>query len=475
MALFTYPKAFISSLMLSLSISIYATSFTYDGLTYNILSEDDKTCEVTTSEVDGTITIPSEAMSNNVRYRVVSIGAWAFDNCVNLTSVKIPSSVKSIGFSAFWGCSGLKNINIPNTVETIQNAAFYKCSGLTKVAIPNSITELADNIFTGCSGLTTVELPNSITSIGNYAFMDCSGLTSINIPESVLSIGEYAFSNCSILPEINIPESVTTIERCAFKDCSALKRIVWETDMLDYIRSKLTYIGEEAFAGCVSMKEFRFPRFIEIVGDGAFRRCVSLESISVISFNLKSVGKRAFYECIGLKSASIYYISVLEEETFAGCLNLENVYFSVGDFTIKKRAFYACPRLKYIDLPSKLDYIGEEAFSLCNSLTKINCDNPIPPKIFKNTWDDHTYSTAVLQVKTSAEEAYKNAEGWGNFKYINREPTNAVADVYEDTDTPSTITVYNMQGIRQMVSSRDELSNLTPGIYIQNGKKIIIK
>lgn len=38
-------------------------------------------------------------------YTVTTIGAWAFDDCENLTSVTIPDSVISIGERAFLWCS----------------------------------------------------------------------------------------------------------------------------------------------------------------------------------------------------------------------------------------------------------------------------------------------------------------------------------------------------------------------------------
>jgi len=49
-------------------------------------------------------------------YAVVQIGASAFNNNTNLTSVTIPNSVTSIGDEAFRWCSGLTNVTIPNAI-----------------------------------------------------------------------------------------------------------------------------------------------------------------------------------------------------------------------------------------------------------------------------------------------------------------------------------------------------------------------
>ena len=101
---------FIAVLCTSLSASAY--DFYSDGLYYNILSEEDRTVEVTHSSdnvyyVSGDIEIPRKVIYNSKTYTVTSIGDEAFYECINLTSVAIPNSVTSIGYFAFFYCSSL--------------------------------------------------------------------------------------------------------------------------------------------------------------------------------------------------------------------------------------------------------------------------------------------------------------------------------------------------------------------------------
>lgn len=56
----------------------------------------------------------------------MSIGASAFSDCANLTSITIPNSVISIGEGAFCG-SGLTSIIIPDGVTSIGELAFEDC------------------------------------------------------------------------------------------------------------------------------------------------------------------------------------------------------------------------------------------------------------------------------------------------------------------------------------------------------------
>lgn len=133
---------------------------------------------------------------------VTSIGSYVFSDCYSLTSVTIPNSVTSIGEFAFGGCSGLTSITIPNSVTSIGSFAFCACSGLTSVAIPNSVISIGGSAFLGCNSLTSITIPNSVTSIGNAAFQNCTGLTSITIPNSVTSIRFGAFQNCPQLTDV---------------------------------------------------------------------------------------------------------------------------------------------------------------------------------------------------------------------------------------------------------------------------------
>ena len=172
---------------------------------------------------------------------VTSISGYAFDNCTGLASVTITDR-RSIAKDAFYGCTGIKAINIkmrdysslasnstlysnipssakwnyyindnlvtvldiPSNVTSIGSYALYKCTSLTSVSIPNSVEWIGHYSFYGCSGLTSINIPNSVTSIGNYAFYNCSGLTSVTIPSSVTSIGNYAFYGCSGLTTVKV-------------------------------------------------------------------------------------------------------------------------------------------------------------------------------------------------------------------------------------------------------------------------------
>jgi len=69
---------------------------------------------------------------------VTSIGAYAFDYCMSLTSIIIPESVTSIGIWAFSSCRSLTSIIIPESVNFIGAYAFDSCTRLTSIPIPQA-------------------------------------------------------------------------------------------------------------------------------------------------------------------------------------------------------------------------------------------------------------------------------------------------------------------------------------------------
>ncbi|MBO5912136.1 MAG: leucine-rich repeat domain-containing protein, partial [Clostridia bacterium] len=79
----------------------------------------------------GAVVIPAEIDGA----LVTSIGDYAFQHCVKITSIELPSTITNIGYSAFYGCLLLESINIPDSVTKIEYGAFYNCKALKKAEI----------------------------------------------------------------------------------------------------------------------------------------------------------------------------------------------------------------------------------------------------------------------------------------------------------------------------------------------------
>jgi len=62
---------------------------------------------------------------------------FAFNECVSLTEINIPSTIKSIGQFTFQNCDSLVSVYLPENVGYINDGAFSDCDSLQEVTIAN--------------------------------------------------------------------------------------------------------------------------------------------------------------------------------------------------------------------------------------------------------------------------------------------------------------------------------------------------
>lgn len=424
--LIKFSKTIIAiAMMIAVCLPSLAHDFEIDGIYYNILSETDKTVEVTykgshsASYVDdysGYVTIPSSILYNTYSYTVTHIGDEAFAYSRQLTSVSIPKSISTIGIKAFSSCEHLTSIYIPNSIVSIGSSAFSSCPCLTEITIPNSVTSIGESAFSGCSGLTSIIvengnnkydsrdncnaiietisntlisgckstiIPNSVTTIGKGAFSGCRGLTEITIPNSVTAIGEYAFSSCEGLTSVSIPNSVTTLEYRVFFYCSSLTTIT--------LGNSITKIGEDAFNNCTCLKSVIIPNSTTDIGKNAFYDCSSMTYISMGN-SIRYIGEHAFGNCTKLSDVNISDLSAWCEITFddsranplhlGGTLKLNGIQISNliipnNIKEIKDFAFYNCKGVNSAIIGNSVTTIGYYSFYKCTDLTSMTIPNSV--------------------------------------------------------------------------------------------------
>jgi hypothetical protein len=141
--------------------------------------------------LDGTLTLPDN---------VTDIQVDAFYRCIKLTGpLTLPSHLKTIGLQAFRECAFTGPLTIPNGVTTIDYSAFNGCKNFSgKLTIPESVTFIGNSTFSGCEGLTgDLVIPSKVTTIDYNTFSNCKGLNSVTIPNTVTAINAGAFYNCT--------------------------------------------------------------------------------------------------------------------------------------------------------------------------------------------------------------------------------------------------------------------------------------
>ena len=84
---------------------------------------------------------------------------------------------------------------------------------------------------------------------------------------------------------------------------------------------------------------------------------------------------------------------------------------SIGDY-----AFSWCSGLTFVTIPNSVTSIGDGAFSGCSDLTSVTALNPTPVAITENVFTNRT--NAKLNVRKRSLEAYRAADYWKEFKWI---------------------------------------------------------
>ena len=104
-------------------------------------------------------------------------------------------------YNCFENCNNLVSVVLPSSITYIGQYAFQNCSNLVSVSIPNSVTSIGRNAFRNCR-LQTITIPNSVKDIGTVAFYGCTSLRSVTILGTINNIGDLAFSRCYNLYDI---------------------------------------------------------------------------------------------------------------------------------------------------------------------------------------------------------------------------------------------------------------------------------
>ena len=345
-----------------------AYDFSVSGIYYNILSESDLTVEVTYSRgssgfsiYNGNITIPKEVTYEGITYKVIQIGAHAFNNT--------------------------------------QTDSEYRITG---ISLPNSITTIKYSAFANCTKLTSIEIPESVTTIGMNAFSDCSQLVSVYIPTNVTSIGSYSFYNCTALTSITIPSKITTIEEYTFKNCTKLSSVE--------LKGEVTAIEQEAFYGCTSLTSISIPGSVTKIGSAVFYGCSNLESV--------------IFED-GEELLEFDYDFGRDPYTFYGCNNFTYLYLGRNlplktGATTNPSLWCTSPfARKYITsvvIGETVTSIADYLFYGCNEITTITAKPTTPPTVASSYSFAFNKTNCTLNVPKGCYMSYKSASYFSEFK-----------------------------------------------------------
>ena len=164
-----------------------------------------------------------------------------FNNCSQLETVILPSSVETIDNYAFASCKSLKNFTLPVSLKSINQRAFDSAEQLETIIIPkdSELTTIYEFAFSN-TNLKTFDTKESADSFSFengilydfnktklMYFISSTNTKSLVLPGSIKEILPYAFYGAEYLVEVIIPDgSFEKIGIKAFMDCPKLRRVV---------------------------------------------------------------------------------------------------------------------------------------------------------------------------------------------------------------------------------------------------------
>lgn len=209
-----------------------------------------------------------------------------------------------------------------------------------RVEIPSTV-EFAGNKYT-------------VVEIGDGAFANCTKAKTVVIPNTVSSIGDSAFtSDCVESFEANSEYYFSDEEGVLFEGNRSLFRYPPARENTTYAVSNTTaQIADGAFSGATRLEKISIGPWVLRICDYAFRGCTGLKEVSFTGSVPGIIGMGAFFGCPSLTS-----------------IELPTELVSIGDM-----AFGECSSLESIKIPENVTYIGEGVFYKCSSLKNIDVD-----------------------------------------------------------------------------------------------------
>lgn len=413
--------------------------------------------------------------SGNVQYRVLT--AWPkslevtgfVDGAENVDSLIIPDKVPylngtlydviGVAEKAFKGNASITYVELPGSITYVEDEAFYGCKSLKKAVISGKLKNIGKGAFQGCSYLKSVQFLDECKTFGSSIFANCVSLEEIVMPKNLELIPEKAFFACTGLQKISLPEGIREIQINAFRETGIVTLKIPDT---------VEHIDNYVFYNCKFLKSINIPKSAELaLFKNIFVGCSNLTSIKVSEENpYYSSEGGILYD----KEKTIIYAY----PTASGDLEIQK--------SVKKidyNSFAECSELESVVIPSTIKTVCGFSFVNCYKLSRVVCLAETPPSsgafaFCEDTFSSLTFSNCPIYVPDNSLLLYQGDEYWSCYNLL---PLSSLAGIGTPgaEQSEDAHIVYSLDGrIAAKTDDPEKLNSLQRGVYIVNGKKVIL-
>ncbi len=468
-----------------------------------------------------TITIPNS---------VLTIGASAFNNCISLTEAKIGNGVQVIPDNIFQGCTRLSTVSLGSIVKKVGYKAFDGCNSMSSFTINNTNTPEVESTSFSDYGATLYVPSQSISAYKAHEvwkiFYDIKEIGSSAVIDNITFTDPEVKKICVANWDSNGDGELSKDEAAMVTSLGTAfngNLLITNFNELKYFTG-LSKIDDSAFSGCTSLTSVTIPNSVTSIGDNAFENCTSLTDFYSLTEEVPLTAATAFDGSDTDKNATLHVpeaqkdtymtttpwsefkvIAALEDDEDAITIkdtgkgtycseydldftNVEGIkaYVAIGYDDITKTIWLA--RIYAVPAGTGIMVKGDPG--------KYKIPHETVKSVYANYFKGNLGSTVTINATDGDMTNYymKN----GQFVSVNgtaniaanrcylQLPTSVFAGtrsigiVYDDEEEGTT-SIYNSQF---KINSFDQWFDMQgrrvskptkPGLYIKNGKKVVIK
>ena len=435
------------------------------------------------SYVDLNVTNGVRTFANNNLYDGLQDGAYEINGVYYFLDFDAKEAIVTFKNDKYDGYSG--DVTIPGhftyegtdfTVTTIGEYAFRECK-IGTLTIPNTVRNIDMAFYSANIGKIVFEAGSQLENIGGLCFNALKTRDmEFNLPEGLALLPSHIFQSCWAT-WFSLPSTLTTIEGTPFNGSWNLRTLVVNNptpvklskDFFVGVDWKLCtlYVPEgsvERYASAENWKDFGQIKVLEDT--------VTVDGVKYILHDKD-------------QTATVFNAYGVQRETFTlpSAITCKGKSYTVTDLGCFA---FSTTSIKSLTVPSGISYFGEGCFMGVDHsapvLDKLTLCHVTPPEVadtkfaeaegFVELFFQSGFWVTELHVPMGSKAKYEAHSLWGRFTNIVEDDMSGISTVASEADRQNEQGVYSLSGVR---FPSIEANTLPKGIYIRNGKKVVIK